>query len=66
MTPRFLVVTAFALVAVVALAVEVVARRPGSAVRPLGDAVAATLRTRAGRAVVFGVWLWLGWHFLAR
>lgn len=66
MTPRILIVAAFALVAAAALAVEIGARRPGAAVRPLRDVVAAALRTRAGRVVVFGVWLWLGWHFLAR
>ncbi|MEU8613006.1 DUF6186 family protein [Actinoplanes sp. NPDC048791] len=24
------------------------------------------MRSRGGRVVVFGAWLWLGWHFLAR
>jgi len=27
---------------------------------------AAALSTRGGRIAVFGAWLWLGWHFLAR
>jgi hypothetical protein len=65
-TPRWWIAVAFALVLAGAAAVEVGARRPGAAVRTLGATVAAALRTRAGRAVVFGLWLWLGWHFLAR
>jgi hypothetical protein len=66
MTPRWVVAAAFVALLAVAAAVEVRARRPGASVRPLRDTVGAALRTRAGRTVVFGVWLWLGWHFLAR
>ncbi len=66
MTPRVAVAAVFALLVAAALVVEWRSRRPGSAVRPLGATVAAALRTRTGRVLVFGAWLWLGWHFLAR
>jgi hypothetical protein len=32
----------------------------------LGEALASAMTTRAGKALVFGWWWWLGWHFLAR
>jgi hypothetical protein len=65
-TPRAAIVAAFAVILAVAVAVDLQARRPGAVVRPLGAALAAALRTRTGRVAVFGAWLWLGWHFLAR
>jgi predicted lysophospholipase L1 biosynthesis ABC-type transport system permease subunit len=65
-TPRALIIAAFALILVVAIAVDLRARRADAVVRPLGATLAAALRTRGGRVVVLGAWLWLGWHFLAR
>jgi hypothetical protein len=50
----------------VAVAIELAARRQDSGVRPLSAALTAAMRSRGGRFVVFGAWLWLGWHFLAR
>jgi Family of unknown function (DUF6186) len=32
----------------------------------LADASAALARHRAVRIVLFGFWLWLGWHFFIR
>ncbi len=66
MTPRAGVIATFAVVLVAVVATDLWARRPGSAVRPLSAALAAVLRSRAGRVVVLAAWLWLGWHFLAR
>ncbi len=66
MTPRAAIVAGFAAMVVVAVALDLFARRAGSPVRPLAATLAAALRTRGGRIAVFGVWLWLGWHFLAR
>ncbi len=66
MTPRTAVIAGFVAFLVLAVAVDAYARRPGSGVRPLADTLAAVLRSPAGRVVVLGVWLWLGWHFLAR
>jgi len=66
MTPRAAIVAGFAAILALAVAVDLVARRAGSGVRPLSVALAAVLRSRGGRVAVFGAWLWLGWHFLAR
>lgn len=66
MTPRAAIIVAFALLLCLAVATELSARRPGSTLRPLPDTLAAAVRTRGGRLVVLAVWLWLGWHLLAR
>jgi hypothetical protein len=66
MTPRAAIIAGFAAILLLAFAADLYARRPGSGVRPLSATVAAGLRTRAGRVVVFAAWLWLGWHLLAR
>jgi len=66
MTPRAAIIAGFAAILVLALAVDLYARRAGSGVRPLSATLTAALRSRGGRIVVFGAWLWLGWHFLAR
>jgi len=55
----------FAALLVAGLALEVAARRrlgPATA----GQALAAAMRTTAGRVAVLAVWVWLGVHFLAR
>jgi hypothetical protein len=66
MTPRAAIIAGFAAILLLAVAADRYARRRGSGVRPLSAALAAGLRTRAGRVVFFAAWLWLGWHLLAR
>jgi hypothetical protein len=66
MTPRAAIVAGFATLLALAVATDLAARRATWGVRPLSTALAATLRSRGGRVAVLGVWLWLGWHFLAR
>ncbi|MFE9691471.1 DUF6186 family protein [Micromonospora sp. NPDC005806] len=67
MTARALIAAGFAAILLLMVAVDALGRRrPGPARMPLGAALTAALRTTGGRALVFGVWLWLGWHFLAR
>ena len=66
MTPRAAIVAGFVAVLALVVVTDVLARRPGSRVRPLGVTLAAAMRHRTVRIVVFGAWLWLGWHFLAR
>jgi hypothetical protein len=65
-TPRAAIIVGFVLLLALAVAVDLVARRAGAGVRPLSATLAAALRSRVLRVVVFGAWLWLGWHFLAR
>lgn len=66
MTPRAAIAVGFAAIVVLAIVAEWFGRRHRAGLRPLGVTLAAALRTRAGRFAVFGAWLWLGWHFLAR
>jgi Family of unknown function (DUF6186) len=68
---RFLAIAGFALVAVAAIVLELVARREGSRVPRLGDIAAMVMRYEmgglpVGRLAVLGFWMWCGWHFLAR
>jgi hypothetical protein len=65
-TARAAIIAGFVAILALAVAVELVARRAGSGVRPLSVTLTAALRTPGGRVVVLGAWLWLGWHFLAR
>ena len=66
MTPRTAIIAGFAVILGVAVATDLFARRAGSEVQPLSATLAAALRSCGGRVVLFGVWLGLGWHFLAR
>lgn len=68
---RFLAVTGFVAVVVVAVGLECLARRENSRIPRLGDVAAVVMRYEmgglpVGRLAVLGFWLWCGWHFLAR
>lgn len=56
----------FAAVFATMLAVELLGRAGRTPLRPAGDVVASALAGRVARWLVMGVWLWLGFHFLAR
>jgi hypothetical protein len=64
-TPRAAIIAGFVAIAVAAVGAEWFARRRAG-IRPAGVTLAAALRSRGGRIAVLAVWLWLGWHFLAR
>jgi hypothetical protein len=66
MTARTAIIAGFAAILALAIAIDLLARRAGSGVRPLSATLAAALRPRGGRVLIIVVWLWLGWHFLAR
>lgn len=56
--------TGFVLLALAAVVVEVTARRRA---RPTaGDLLRAAVATTTGRLIMVALWLWVGWHFLAR
>jgi hypothetical protein len=65
-TPRTAIIAGFVALLALAVAADLLARRPESGFRPIGATLAAALRSPGGRIVVLGAWLWLGWHFLAR
>ena len=70
MSTRLLVVVVFGLLAAVAVVLEergrAVAGAAGGWATRLPLALAAGMRTTAGRTVTLLVWWWLGWHFLVR
>jgi hypothetical protein len=56
--------TGFVLLMLAGLVVEVSARR--QARLTAGELLAAATATRTGRLIMAVLWLWVGWHFLAR
>lgn len=66
MSPCGVLATGFASVGAAMLAVELLGRAGLRPFRPLGAIVHAALANRTGRWVVMVVWLWVGFHFLAR
>jgi hypothetical protein len=56
--------TGFVLLMLAGLVVEVSARRQSRLTA--GDLLAAATATRTGRLIMAVLWLWVGWHFLAR
>jgi hypothetical protein len=56
----------FVVLAVVGVAVELTARRAMPARPTVGELVGIVVATRTGRFVLVALWVWTGWHFLAR
>ncbi|OLF16051.1 hypothetical protein BU204_19110 [Actinophytocola xanthii] len=56
----------FVVLALVGLAIELVARRAVPPRPTVGELVDILVATRTGRLVVVALWVWVGWHFLAR
>lgn len=66
MTPYGVIAIGFAVVVGAMLATQLLGLAGRWSLRPLGDVVHTVLRHRAGRCVVLVLWLWVGFHFLAR
>lgn len=66
MSAHAVIAAGFAVVFATMLVVEILARAGHTPLRPAGDVLAAALAGPIGRWLVMGVWLWLGFHFLAR
>lgn len=66
MSPYWVIATGFAVVFATTLVVELLGRAGIAPFRPLGDVLHAAMAGRSGRVLVLAVWLWLGFHFLAR
>ncbi|MDQ3765345.1 MAG: DUF6186 family protein [Actinomycetota bacterium] len=66
MTPYAVLATGFALVCALMLAMQLLAMAGWEPFRSLGEALHAAVVSATGRWVVLGVWLWIGFHFLAR
>ena len=66
MTPYGVIATGFTVVLGAMLAAHLLGMAGRWSLRPLGDVVHTVLRHRVGRWVVLVLWLWVGFHFLAR
>ena len=63
---RAITIGGFVAVILAAVALQFLARRPQSKVASVGDVLGQVMRQRTGRVLVFVLWFWFGWHFIAR
>ena len=56
----------FGAIALTILGLDLLARRPRSAIPTLGEVFGFLGQRRIGRVMVLGFWAWSGWHFFAR
>jgi len=63
---RVITIGGFVAVLLAAVGLQVLARRPESRVAPVGDVLGHVMRQRTGQVLVFVLWFWFGWHFIAR
>jgi hypothetical protein len=63
---RAVTIAGFAVVIAAMIALELLARRPGSKIPTIGQWLGYLMRPRLGRALVLLAWWWLGWHYFAR
>jgi hypothetical protein len=63
---RAITIAGFVALIVAGGAIQCIARRPGSKISAVGDVLSQVMRQRTGRVIVFVMWFWFGWHFLAR
>jgi hypothetical protein len=61
-----LTVAGYLLIAAAGVGLQLLSRRQGSRIPPLGAVVRWATRTRSGRIGVMAGWAWLGIHFFAR
>lgn len=66
MSERAVIITGFAILLGIALILTLVAHLRRDTIAPLGAVIALALRTRTARLIMLPLWIWLGWHFLAR
>ena len=63
---RAVTIGGFVAIILAGVVLEIVARRPTARVSPVGDVLTHVMRQRTGRVLVFVLWFWFGWHFIAR
>jgi hypothetical protein len=63
---RDLTIAGYLLIAAAAAGLQLLSRREGSRIPPLGAVLGRVMRTRSGRVGVLAAWAWLGIHFFAR
>ena len=63
---RIVTIAGFVAIILAAVMLQIVARRPQTRVSSVGDVLTHVMRQRTGRVLVFVLWFWFGWHFIAR
>jgi hypothetical protein len=63
---RAITIGGFVAIILAAVGLQVLARRPASRVAPVGGVIGQVMGQRTGRVLVFVLWFWFGWHFIAR
>ncbi len=66
MSSRDLTIAGYLLIAAAAAGLQLLSKRQGSRVPPLGAVLGRVMRTRSGRVGVLAAWAWFGIHFFAR
>jgi Family of unknown function (DUF6186) len=66
MTTRVITIIGFSVVIAALAVLEIVARRPGSRIPPVGEWLGYLMRPKAGRFLLLAGWVWLGWHYFSR
>ncbi|MDQ3735592.1 MAG: DUF6186 family protein [Actinomycetota bacterium] len=66
MTPYLVILGGFAGLLVAMLAVDLLGRAGRGPFTPLSHVVQVAMVRRSGRLLVGAIWLWVGFHFLAR
>ena len=57
------VAAGYAVIALVAICVEIFAQRKPNSVAPIGDMLDHVMKSRTTRVAVIAAWWWFGWHF---
>jgi hypothetical protein len=63
---RVITIVGFVVILMAGVGLEVLARRPDARVASVGGVLTHVMRQRTGRVLVFVLWFWFGWHFIAR
>jgi len=63
---RTVTIAGFAVLVAAMIALEILARRPGSRIPTVGQWLGYLTRPKLGRVLILLGWWWLGWHYFAR
>jgi hypothetical protein len=63
---RAVTIGGFLAIILAGVGLELLAHRPESKLASVGGVLGHVMRQRTGRVLVFVLWFWFGWHFIAR
>ena len=58
-----IVTAGYVVIVLVAIGVEIFARRNPNVIVPIGDMLDHVMKSRTTRVAVIAAWWWCGWHF---